>query len=254
MKNVWFFGDSSTFGHGLRKGSEYHDLFIENKKPLWTELASDYFNGNELNFGLCGASNDDITFRVITNLFNIKKDDIVFIQYGHPTRFNIFDSNNDYKSVHVAFKNSIGIGEKNEQILKNYFESFIVPKIEKYEIRDFIYFLSLKKEIESKGAFCVLWSHELISETFRIHHGWESIYDESNKKYDDKYHMGFSSQIKFFNFLKEQIKKGNTIIKPKNLSDGNFEMDIIDMSLLDKIYLEQLDSIHKHYDEGHIFI
>lgn len=255
MKTSWFFGDSSTFGHGLRSGFEYHDRFIQNKKPLWTELVSNHYNSKELNFGLCGASNEDIKFRITTNLYRIKKDDIVFIQYTHPSRINVFDSNNDYRSIHIAFNYDTGLGNQKENHLRNYVSSFVIPSIEKYEIRDFILFLSLKKEIESKGATCILWSHELISETFRQKMKWESIYDESNGSVNDKYHLGFNSQKSFYNFLINEFDNGNTIIKLKNINEGLLEPDEVDCSIIDTLYKDvRNETIHKHFDESDIFI
>lgn len=264
MRKVWFFGDSSTFCHGLRHGFEYYDKFINNRGKLWTEYICDYFGGEEINFGVCGASSDDIKFRLSTNLHKIDNNDVVVIQSTHPTRMNVFDLHGDYSSVHFVI-NDGDMNESNytkEQIqhLKNYSKSFLVDNVDKYEVRDWILLLSLKRELELRGVTVIYWHHSLLYTEIKYYFGWNTIYDETNGHIDDNYHLGWESQEKFYNFIIGQYKKGNTEIIPS--------LDINDHDDVDKIHFEEkhgsrlLDNLYenvkvnneiKHYDESHIF-
>jgi hypothetical protein len=264
MRNIWFFGDSTTFGHGLRIRHEYYEQFPENRKKLWTEHVSDYFGGNEINFAYCGASNEDIKFRVSTNLYKIKTNDVVVIQYTHSGRINLFDKYNDYCPVHVSTtEKDIKLGNSNfdkEQLInfEGYVKSFIVDNLDKFEMRDIITLLSFKKELENRGIICILWSHHLISIPIRKHYNWDSIKTESKGVIDDDYHMGFDAQEKFSDFLINQFEGGNTFVNP----NSNYSDDVENINFNNHQLEETLDNLfedvrsynfHKNYNESHIF-
>ena len=65
--NIWFFGDSNTYGHGLRYGFDYYDKNSDLRKPHFTKLLT-HFKCNPVNFGSCGTSNEEIKFRLINQI------------------------------------------------------------------------------------------------------------------------------------------------------------------------------------------
>lgn len=215
--NIWFFGDSTTYGHGLRYGFEYYDLYPQNRKPLWTKLLSTYFNANPINFASCGASNEDIKFRLITQLHKIQENDVVVIQPTYPTRINVFTNDGEYKPIHMAFgEDSLLEGRvSKEQIkaLKSFTEHFLVDNTDRFELRDMIYFESLKKELESRGVVVITWNHEIMNETIRKKMEWKTITEETNGEYED-YHIGFGAQEKFANLIIKEYEAGNTFLNP----------------------------------------
>lgn len=265
MKKVWFFGDSSTFCHGLRPGFEYYDRYPNNRSVLWTEYISNFFKGEEINFASCGASNEDIKFRLSTNLYKINNNDVVIIQSTHPSRINVFDNHGDFKSVHLMINNeSINKNDFSKQKIKNlqnYSKSFLIDNVDKFEIRDWIFFISLKRELELRGVTVIYWHHSLLYSEIREYFGWNSIKDETNGYIDDDYHLGWASQKKFYNFIINNFKNGNSEIVPSLNINNHSDISKIHFQekhanrLLDNLYqdIKNMNEI-KHYDESHIFI
>lgn len=216
-KNIWFFGDSTTYGHGLRYGFDYYDNNPKLRKPHWTKIMSDYFDANPVNYASCGASNEDIKFRLITQLHHISSGDVVIIQPTYPTRINVFTNDGEYKPIHMAFGEDHMLEGRleKEQLssLKDYTEHFLVDNTERFELRDMIYFESLKRELELRGVIVITWNHEVMNEDIRKHMKWLTISEESGRDFDD-YHLGFQAQELFANFLIEEYEKGNTFIMP----------------------------------------
>lgn len=260
MRNVWFFGDSSTYCHGLRPGFEFHDNFIHLKDKRWNEYISEYFGGVELNFGLCGGSNDDILFRLITNLKNIKNNDVVFIQWTHPSRFGVF-INSEFRPINIFQLNEIKIHNLNDtdnNILKQYMNRFLIENLDNLHKQTLLKLISIKKELELRNIICIMWSPNLLSERSRKIYNWNTIYDESNKEISDNYHLGFSAQKPFSDFLINQFENGNTLIKEINefweTNDSlNWNNNDIELEL-DRVFVKSNNNLHKDYDESHIFI
>lgn len=216
-KNIWFFGDSMTYSHGLRYGFEYYDDNPEKRKPLWTQLLSKYFEAIPINYAVCGASNEDIRFRIISQLSNIKNEDVVVVQTTYPSRINIFTNDGEYKPIHMAFGEEFllkgRISEQQIETLNNYTRDFLIDNTERFEYRDLIYFESLKRELEIRGVTVIKWEHSILDKTIRDTMGWESINQESGGKYKDE-HLGFSAQEPFAKFLISEYERGNTFINP----------------------------------------
>jgi len=217
MKKVWIFGDSTSYGHGLRPGFEYFDNYKSNIKVRWTEIISNYFEGECVNFARGGASNEDIRFRLTYNLSNIKSDDIVIIQTTYPTRFDVFTNDGEYKTVHLAisefndFKDRIT--DEQTKTLKKYLQNFIIDNEISYETRDNIYFEALKKELDLRGITTILWSHDITSPGFLRLYNIPTISDETNGAINDL-HIGWGGQVILSNILISEIEKGNYIINP----------------------------------------
>lgn len=260
MRKVWFFGDSTTFGHGLRPGFDFYDNFSHLKDKRWSEYISEYFNATEINFGLCGGSNDDILFRLITNLKNIDTNDIVFIQWTHPARIGIF-LENEFRPINISQLDEEDIRclrYEDNLLLKDYMHRFVVPNIDNIYKQILLKLVSIKKELELRGVVCVMWSPTLISETVRKIYKWDTIFEESNGEVDDDYHLGFSAQKPFSEFLINQLKNGNTLIKEFDefwQDNSKLEWNNNDIELqLDRVFVKSNNNLHKDYDEGNIFI
>ena len=215
--NIWFFGDSTTYGHGLRYGFDYYDNYPKNRKPLWTKVVSKYFDRNPINYAICGASNEDIKFRIITQLSKIKENDVVIIQPTYPTRINIFTQDGEYKPIHMAFNEDYllegRISTNQMKTLKAYTRDFLIDNTDRFELRDMIYFESLKRELELRGVIVIVWNHEVMNDLIRTDKGWKTISEETDGDFDD-YHIGFSAQQEFSEFIIEEYENGNTFINP----------------------------------------
>jgi hypothetical protein len=221
MKNskpkIWFFGDSTTQCHGLKYGYEYFDNYSEKRKPLWTKIISDYFECNPVNFSMCGASNNDIQFRIVTQLQNIKSDDVVIMQSAYPTRTNIFTETGEFKSIHALFDADILLKDKVKdndiKTFKKYHKTFVEKYHQEYEIRDLVFYISIKKELEQRGVRVIFWSHGIIDNKIKKHMGWTTIKDETNGKINDE-NLGFDSQEKFAKLIIDEYENQNTFIYP----------------------------------------
>lgn len=217
MRKVWIFGDSTSYGHGLRPGFEYFDNYESNRKTRWSELVSKYFKGECVNFARGGASNEDIRFRITYNLSNIKSEDVVIIQTTYPTRFDVFTNDGEYKTVHLAisefndFKDRIS--KDQSKILKSYLNNFIIDNEIAYENRDNIYFEALKKELDLRGITTILWSHDITSPGFLRLYNIPTISDETNGLIDDL-HIGWKGQQVLSNIIISEFEKGNYTINP----------------------------------------
>lgn len=92
-KNIYFFGDSFTFGWGCSPhiNHDYKKLYPPKKSDLlWTDIVADRLNGNPINLGQPGCSMDDIFYQLIKHMNQIKDDDIVIISNGLVERLNIY--------------------------------------------------------------------------------------------------------------------------------------------------------------------
>lgn len=252
MRNIWFFGDSTTYGHGLRPGFEYWDYSSEYRGQRWTKLFADNFNGNAINHGVCGASNEDIKLRVVSQMHKINKGDMVVLQPTFPTRINIYTIDGEYKPIHVAFGEDSflegRITDDQMESLKSFTKHFLVDNVEKFEQRDILHFIGLKKELESKGVDVLLWHHEVMNQSILKKMGWKTISEESNGDIDDL-HLGWEAQILFSEFLINQYNKGNTFVCP----NPEFYVDMDKLHFKEKSNEKTFETLYKFVGrKGHI--
>lgn len=261
---VWFFGDSTTFGHGLRSGFEYYDKFPENRSKIWVNLLSEYFGGEEVNYSFCGASNEDIKFRLASNLYKFNQNDAVVIQSTYSGRTNLFDNKNLFRPIHFAVENeTLNFEDFTSEQIKSFreFVKFnLIDHIEKYELRDLIYFLSIKRDLERRGIKTIFWHHSVLDKKFRDLQNWIDIEQESKGIVKDNFHLGFSSQLSFFNFIKDNYEKGlSSIIPSSPLGGYSNTADLLTNltkleSIIDTLYRDMKGILHsKYYDESYLF-
>ena len=173
MKNTaWFFGDSFTFGDGCEKlqGGEYIKKFPDG--ILWTTEFARHFNMNEKNMGINGGSNDTILNTLITQMVNIKPNDIVIFGLSFPERFQLINkytnSFMDY-SPHVFFNPSrtddtykfdLKDGEYNNklfELIKQYITEFRIPHGEILQEYSKTQAESLLQILQRNGVTTFIW-------------------------------------------------------------------------------------------------
>lgn len=215
MRNIWFFGDSTTYGHGLRPGFDYYEDYPNSRGIRWTQYLSKYFNGKEVNKASCGASNMDIQYELITNLSNIKSNDVVIIQSTYPTRISVHNKYGDLKPIHIALNDEIIEGFTKEQVssFKLFSKNFLIDYFQNYDDRDTSIFLSLKRELELRDVTVIFWYHEVMNTNILKKFGWKTIKEESTNRVND-FHLGWEAQKKFFEFIKGEYESGNSTIYP----------------------------------------
>jgi len=243
MRNIWFFGDSTTYGHGLRPGFEYYDEYPNNRTTRWTQNLCEYFIGNEINFATCGASNDDIKYRIITNLYKIKKEDIVVIQSTYPTRISVHNKYKTYTPVHVAFNDDFkdpGFTDEQLSSLKSYSKNFLIDNIDLIDIRDELFYMGIYNELVKQNIDVIFWQHEIMNEKIRNFFEWTTIQDETNNTVND-YHIGWDSQLKFSNFIINQYEANNKFIYP----NPRFHVDMNSLTFNYKNPKTELENLYK---------
>jgi hypothetical protein len=86
MANLWTFGDSFTQGHGMNgEIPEYINADVNYK---WTKLLSNTLGYDLKDFSKNGLTNESILSRVLANLGNFDKNDIVIIQSSTIGRYD----------------------------------------------------------------------------------------------------------------------------------------------------------------------
>ena len=216
--NIWFFGDSNTYGHGLRYGFDYYDENPNLRKPHFTKLLSTHFGCNPVNLSVCGTSNDDIKFRLINYLHKFQEGDYVFIQLTFSSRTSIFTDDGEFKSVNVSFGEDSQIRGRvsNDSIdsLKKYQEHFLNNNTSKYQTRDLLMISSLKKELELRKIKVIVITNDVLNEHIKKYMGWPTIEEESDGKVDGYGNLGFTAQKPLADFIIKEYESGNTFINP----------------------------------------
>lgn len=99
MAKLWCFGDSFTAGHGCKYfgpigakfESHYQNVFknyIDESKPIWSEIVSKHFGLELENKGVNGLSNEGILDYSLKNMPNISKEDVVILQSSTQGRYD----------------------------------------------------------------------------------------------------------------------------------------------------------------------
>lgn len=243
--NIWFFGDSNTYGHGLRYGFDYYDENPDLRKPHFTKLLANHFNCNPVNLSVCGTSNEDIKFRLINHLHKLQEGDYVFIQLTYSARTNIFTNDGEFKSINVSFGEDSQIkGRVSDEAidsLKEYQKNFLDDNSSRYETRDLITIYSIKKELELRNIKVIIVTNDTLNEQIKKHMGWPTIEEESNGEVDGYGNLGFTAQQPFADFIIKNFEEGNLFINPNPIF---WE----DMKKITFNYTKPIDTISNIYE------
>lgn len=216
--NIWFFGDSNTYGHGLRYGFDYYDDNPDMRKPHFTQLLARHFKCNPVNFASCGSSNEDIKFRLINQMHKFNEGDYVFIQLTYSARTNIFTDMGEFESINTSFGEEVRIkgrvSDESIESLKEFQNNFLDKNASKYETRDLLTIFSIKKELELRKINMIIVTNGVLHESIKKHLKWFTIEEETDGKVDGYGNLGFTAQKPFADFIIKQYRKGNTFINP----------------------------------------
>jgi hypothetical protein len=86
MPTLWTFGDSFTAGHGMN--GEIPEYQYADKNYKWTKLLSDELGYNLKDCSENGMTNEKILFRIIENLSNFNKTDIIIVESSTIGRYD----------------------------------------------------------------------------------------------------------------------------------------------------------------------
>lgn len=99
---LWIFGDSFssnfTLGSKLTWIKDYID-YIGYEPKSYGNIMGDVLNYDVINCAKSGNSNYDIFSSFLNNVDNIKKEDIVIIQFSSVYRFRLVNKNDEFESV-----------------------------------------------------------------------------------------------------------------------------------------------------------
>ena len=248
--NIWFFGDSVTFCHGLRPTFKFYENYPDIRGKRWTSIVTEYLNGNECNYSWPGLPNEGVLHRVINKLRHIEEGDTVFIQSVYPMRFVAYNREKELQTFRPAhlwdyFENNGKLSSVEEKVLKEYAKEFIVPYQDEWETRYYEYYLGIQKELAKRGVKCIIWSHRLFrwdGITDRMAEGKATIHAESNGEIED-YHMGWHGNEIFGEFMIEQLEAGLDFIYPQsyiNYDGSNLIRDF------DTLYQDASEYVEEH--------
>lgn len=246
--NIWFFGDSVTFCHGLRPTFKFYDEFPNIRDKRWTEIVTEYLKGTECNFSWPGLPNEIVLHRVINKLSQIEKGDTVFIQTVYPMRFVAYNRKKQLHTFRPAhlwdhFENEGALSTNEEKAIKEFGKEFIVPYQDEWEMRYYEYYTGIQRELEKRGVKCIIWSHRLFrwdGINDRMAQDKATIFDESKGAIDD-YHMGWHANKIFGEFMIEQLEASNTFIYPRSYIDYDGRDIVKDY---DNLYMDAKDYIN----------
>tara|TARA_B100001778_G_C18600050_1_gene636809 strand:- start:2243 stop:2866 length:624 start_codon:yes stop_codon:yes gene_type:complete len=196
MKNsIYFFGDSFTEGHKL-KGTD----------KIWPKLIHSCFPEYDyINEGKGGVSQLFVINQIITNLYRIKKDDIVFVLETDPIRTEVYSNKLD--KVIPTTARMISNIEKYDFLPKEKKESLVNYTYEhRYEYADkFIkfysdIFLDFKQYFDSIG---VIFNHIPYQEE-----RWSKFesYKDVSKGVINDYHWNEKGNYDFAQHIIKQFK------------------------------------------------
>lgn len=131
--NLWIFGDSFSNFFTLTQ-PEYVN-FKNRYVKCYGELISEKLDLNLELKSSGGYSNESIFFSIINDLENIKKDDVVIINWTETSRFRLLNNNNHFMDFNIH-----GVNNYEEQFINNIskktLEEIIIHRTEKNYGRD----------------------------------------------------------------------------------------------------------------------
>ncbi len=145
MPTLWTFGDSFTAGHGMN--GEIPEYQHADKNYKWTKLLATTLDYDLKDCSMNGSTNELILLRVIENLQNFTKDDIVIIGSSTITRyeFPFYHKKKEKKEVtdgYIYFLNEMD--SISYDMIRNDFETYdgnTISEIEYKASKDFMQYM-----------------------------------------------------------------------------------------------------------------
>lgn len=162
MNTFWAFGDSFTFGAGVRD-TDYLNKINSTKTPNEICFINRLAKGYELkNFGGCGIPNSEILNRVYSNILNIKKGDIVLLGLTFWNRFSVHY--NPDKTEHYVVGNGLwNHSDQNyKKVIDSYFALYYCRELNMKET--FLPLPLIVEYLKSVGAKIKIWSLDEIDD------------------------------------------------------------------------------------------
>ena len=211
MNNTYFFGDSFTYGSGCRPDSDFSE-YIE-YSPIkdnlrWTEIVSNYFNSNEINYGEPGVSNEWILKKLLENLPKVKQDDLVVLGITQPHRtFFQLNEKHGYFTGGMAKKTYREI----EKIYKSYLDSSYTDsfhqslqkytanvKLEHSKEWDWYFFTIFDKILKKLNLNYILWD-------YKVNYNFDNIKMDTKGAIKDT-HWSWNGHKQFSHYLIERLE------------------------------------------------
>jgi len=220
MNNIWFFGDSFTYGDGCLPGFDYYEKYPSDDMRIWTTRISQQYNSIERNLSERGCSTPMIINSLINNLSNIKFGDIVILSDSLPSR--TLGVNSKRRKIELVttdiFETHHGLDNFFEyEIERESFLNHIINNIIPYEsIWKKFYenqIESLQLELLNRGVEFYFWSHSMWS---LRRDSFVRIREHTNGKIDDG-HFSWEGHSQMTKIISEAIKNKKYIIHKKLL-------------------------------------
>jgi len=220
MNNIWFFGDSFTYGDGCLPGFEYYENYKSDDTRIWTTRVANEYNLLEKNLSERGCSTPMIINTLINNLSNIKKDDTVILSDSLPTR--TLGVNSKRRKVELVttdiFETHHGLDNFFEyEIERESFLNYIINNILPYEAiwKQFYekQILSLQTELLNRGVHFYFWSHSMWA---LRKDSFISISQDTNYKIEDG-HFSWKGHSQMTKIVLDAITNKKYIIHKKLL-------------------------------------
>ena len=215
MSNIWFAGDSITYGYGCRpgKGSEYYKYTNGNHKRRWTDIVAEYLNLEQKNIATIAGSSPSIINSIIKNLKNFKKGDQLIVSTTSPYGLLVpsLDSQriiSDNLAGWLSIQNS-PFDDKQKQVLLDFRKSFIYPYKDLWN--DYYYNIleDLAIELIDKEVKTYIWNIKIWKDT----DDFETISKDTKGVIEDSIHFSWNGHTKFAEFIKNKIDNKDYIQK-----------------------------------------
>lgn len=218
MNNLFFFGDSITFGDNCRKGNDYYEEYYREGDKLWTDIVSDHYNMKSQNLSWPGYSSKSIISSFFKVAKRIKEKDKVIIFKGFYDRIDIPDKNGDYRVI-TNFQANNGNGnltseyfsESDIDLISRYGIRFLYNQEKRYnfydQIYDYISYTLTEKRIQH-----LIWEPIDISfGTVLNDDGILTITHHTKGKINDA-HFSFPGHVRFSKWLIKKLEKKYIVI------------------------------------------
>jgi hypothetical protein len=216
VTRAWFFGDSFTKGYGAEKDSRYFKEYGPGK--LFSELLSDSFEAQEMNFGLPGKCNNAIVKSITEQLLYIKPDDIVIITNTSPLR-DLVPHNSEPRLISQKLLNSglypESLGYSDNEVSEALIQYCLkvranyIPEWNRHYRELFLNFTNYFLLI---GCRAIFWDYSIWSEEEEPGMKFENIHTATEGKIYDL-HWSYKGHRDAYEWIKDGLEKGKKFLK-----------------------------------------